>query len=69
MTQIALFPEDRTGVRGGAARSGAGALEDFELHRPRQRRAAGWRWGYGQQLQLDAFWQKRLPPSQKGTSG
>ena len=43
-------------------------LKDFELHRPRQWGACWLALELWEQLQLDAFWQKRLPPSQKGTS-
>src|SRR5271166_4709296 len=69
MTQIALFPEDRTGAAPEALPEAAPVrLKDFELHRPRQWGACWLALGLWEQLQLDAFWQKRLPPSHKGTS-
>ncbi len=58
----------RSRVAGGDARSGAGTLKDFELHRPRQWGACWLALDLWEQLQLDAFWQGRLPPSRKGTS-
>ena len=68
MAQIALFPEDRR-VAGGTARSGAGALEGFRASSsPTIGRTCWLALELWEQLQLDAFWQKRLPPSQKGTS-
>ena len=67
MTQIALFPEDRAGAR-GAHEAVQVRLKDFELHRPRQWGACWLALELWEQLQLDVFWQKRLPPSQKGTS-
>ena len=69
MTQIALFPEDRTGAAPEALPEAVQVrLKDFELHRPRQWGACWLALELWEQLQLDAFWQKRLPPSQKGTS-
>ena len=69
MTQIALFPEDRKGAAPEALPEAVQVrLKDFELHRPRQWGACWLALGLWEQLQLDAFWQKRLPPSQKGTS-
>ena len=69
MTQIALFPEDRTGAAPEALPEAIQVcLKDFELHRPRQWGACWLALELWEQLQLDVFWQKRLPPSQKGTS-
>jgi len=67
MRQIALFADDR------AAPDGLGEavqvrLKDFELHRPRQWGSCWLALDLWEQLQLDAFWQGRLPPSRKGTS-
>ena len=67
MTQIALFPEDRAAPE-ALPEAMQVRLKDFELHRPRQWGACWLALELWEQLQLDAFWQKRLPPSQKGTS-
>lgn len=65
-TQVALFPEDRSAppldcdvvqVR----------LSGLRLHRPRQWGACWLTCELWDQLQLDRFWQPRLPPSRKGT--
>jgi hypothetical protein len=64
--QVALFPEDRSAppldcdvvqVR----------LSGLQLHRPRQWGACWLTCELWDQLQLDRFWQPRLPPSRKGT--
>ena len=64
--QVALFPEDRPApaldcdvvqVR----------LSRLSLHRPRQWGACWLACELWDQLQLDRFWQPRLPPSRKGT--
>ncbi len=64
--QIALFPEDRTPpalhcdvvhVR----------LSGLRLHHPRQWGACWLACALWDQLQLDAFWSPRLPPSRQGT--
>ena len=69
MTQIALFPEDRTGAAPGALPEAVQArLKDFELCRPRQWGACWLALDLWEQLQLDGFWHERLPPSRKGTS-
>ncbi len=67
MTQIALFPEGRAAPEapGEAVQV---RLKDFELHRPRQWGACWLALDLWEQLQLDAFWRERLPPSRKGTS-
>jgi transposase len=63
---VALFPEDRIGpiddeeivrIR----------LNKLSLHRPRQWGACWLAAQQWEQLQLDAFWAQRLPPSRKGT--
>jgi hypothetical protein len=66
MTQIALFPEGQAPeVPGEAVQV---RLKEFELHRPRQWGACWLALDLWEQLQLDAFWQERLPPSRKKTS-
>ena len=64
--QVALFPEDRSAppldcdvvqVR----------LSGLRVHRPRQWGACWLTCELWDQLQLDRFWQPRLPPSRKGT--
>ncbi len=67
MTQIALFPEDRAAAE-APCEAVQVRLKDFELHRPRQWGACWLALELWEQLQLDAFWNGRLPPSRKGTS-
>jgi hypothetical protein len=67
MTQIALFPEDRA-VPEMPHEAVHVRLKDFELCRPRQWGACWLALDLWEQLQLDAFWQGRLPESRKGTS-
>jgi len=67
MTQIALFREDRA-VPEVPHEAVQVRLKDFELHRPRQWGACWLALDLWEQLQFDAFWQGRLPPSRKGTS-
>src|SRR5271167_2364272 len=68
MTQIALFPEDRTGAAPEALPEAVQVrLKDFELHRPRQWGACWLALGLWEQLRLDRFWNERLPRSRKGT--
>ena len=67
MRQIALFPDDRAAPE-GLGEAVQVRLKDFELHRPRQWGACWLALDLWEQLQLDAFWQGRLPPSRKGTS-
>jgi transposase len=63
---VALFPEDRIGPIADDSIVRL-RLKDLSLHRPRQ-------WGgcwlvveLWEQLELDRFWEERLPPSRKGT--
>ena len=42
-------------------------LSDFSLRRPRQWGGCWLAWELWNQLELDAFWSERLPPSRKGT--
>jgi len=67
MRQIALFADDRAAPEdlGEAVQV---RLKDFELHRPRHWGSCWLALDLWEQLQLDAFWQGRLPPSRKGTS-
>ena len=67
MTQIALFPEERAAPE-ALPEAVQVRLKEFELHRPRQWGACWLALDLWEQLQLDAFWQERLPPSRKGTS-
>jgi hypothetical protein len=67
MTQIALFPEARAAPE-ALPEAVQVRLKDFELHRPRQWGACWLALDLWEKLQLDGFWQERLPPSRKGTS-
>ena len=67
MRQIALFADDRAAPE-GLGEAVQVRLKDFELHRPRQWGSCWLALDLWEQLQLDAFWQGRLPPSRKGTS-
>jgi hypothetical protein len=63
---MALFPDDRTlGVDDEQVVQIR--LKDLELRRPRQFGACWLACAVYEQLGLDAFWAKRLPPSRKGT--
>jgi len=66
MRQIALFPADRASEE--LPEAVQVRLKDFELHHPRQWGACWLALDLWEQLQLDAFWQGRLPESRKGTS-
>ena len=64
---LALFPEDRYEGPLDDASILKLRLSELQLRRPRQWGAC---WLAGQlwrELELDAFWAKRLPPSRKGT--
>ena len=63
---MALFPDDRTIEIDGDQVVGI-RLKDLELLRPRQFGACWLAVTLYEQLGLDAFWAKRLPPSRKGT--
>ena len=63
--QVALFPEDR--VARGATDVVSIGLSELTLKRPRQWGACWLSSMVWQQLQLDAFWSERLPPSREGT--
>jgi len=65
-TQLALFPEDRQAPELACAVVQA-KLSGLQLRRPRQWGACWLACGLWDLLQLDAFWQPRLPPSRKGT--
>lgn len=64
--QVALFPQDRDipeGIEVGIQVK----LSQLQLHRPRQWGACWMACDLWQQLKLDEFWKRRLPPSRKGT--
>lgn len=63
--QLALFPADRQPPPECAAVQVQ--LQRLELSRPRQYGACWLALELWQQLALDGFWQKRLPPSREGT--
>jgi len=63
---MALFPEDRP-VEIDDDDVVQIRLKDLELHRPRQWGACWLACHLYEQLGLDEFWAKRLPPSRKGT--
>ena len=65
-TQLAVFPDDRAVPRLDCEVVQV-KLNALQLHRPRQWGAcwlAGQLW---EQVQLDAFWSEKLPPSRQGT--
>jgi len=64
--QMALFPEDRQAPELACAVVQV-KLRGLQLRRPRQWGACWLACGLWDLLQLDAFWQPRLPPSRKGT--
>ena len=64
--QMALFPEDRPAPELACAVVQV-KLSGLQLRRPRQWGACWLACGLWDLLQLDAFWQPRLPPSRKGT--
>jgi transposase len=63
---VALFPEDRIGPVADADIVRL-RLNELSLHRPRQWGACWLASQLWEQLELDRFWAKRLPPSRKGT--
>lgn len=65
-TQLALFPEDRPAPELACAVVQV-KLSGLQLRRPRQWGACWLACGLWELLQLDAFWQPRLPPRRKGT--
>jgi hypothetical protein len=65
-TQLALFAEDRP-VPELACAVVQVKLSGLQLRRPRQWGACWLACALWDQLQLDDFWQPRLPPSRKGT--
>jgi hypothetical protein len=64
--QVALFPEDRPAPE-LACEVVQVKLSGLQLRHPRQWGACWLACELWEQLQLDAFWQSRLPPSRKGT--
>lgn len=66
-TQLALFPAQAT-VPEYARGYGVGVrLEGMELHRPRQWGACWLACHLYEELELDEFWEARLPDSRQGT--
>jgi len=63
---MALFPADRA-VEIDEGEAVQIRLKDLELRRPRQWGACWLACHLYEQLGLDEFWAKRLPPSRKGT--
>jgi hypothetical protein len=66
-TQLALFPADRTIPERAQAHGVQVRLDAMELHRPRQWGACWLACQLYEQLELDRFWVRRLPPSREGT--
>src|SRR5512135_2227070 len=63
---VALFPEDRIGPVADEQIVRI-RLKELSLHRPRQWGACWLAVALWEQLGLDQFWARRLPPSRKGT--
>lgn len=66
-TQLALFPDDREPPELTCETVNI-CLSDLSLQRPRQWGSCWLSIQLWEQLRLDGFWEKRLPPSRKGTS-
>jgi len=66
--RLALFPADRAIPAHAAAVGVQVRLSEFRLERPRQWGACWVVCQLWAELQLDQFWQERLPPSREGTS-
>ncbi len=66
-TQLALFPDDRE-PPDLACETINLCLSDLTLQNPRQWGSCWLATELWDQLRLDVFWEKRLPPSRKGTS-
>ena len=64
--QVALFPEDRAAPE-LAEEVIHLRLDQLQVERPRQWGACWLACELWQQLRLDSFWEKRLPPSREGT--
>jgi transposase len=64
--QLAIFPEDRQPQDESTAVVKV-QLSKLELHRPRQWGACWLSLGLWRQLELNAFWREKLPPSREGT--
>ena len=63
---VALFPEDRS-VPAGAQEIVQIRLNDLQVKKPRQWGGCWLACELYQKLELDRFWQQKLPPSRKGT--
>jgi len=66
LVQLSLFPQDRQPPPGAPAIQVH--MDRLELSRPRQWGACWLALKLWDQLELDAFWRERLPPSREGTS-
>jgi transposase len=66
--ELALYPADRAIPEHAAEYGVQVRLGEFELRRPRQWGACWVGCQLWDQLQLDPFWQERLPDSREGTS-
>jgi transposase len=66
--ELALYPADRAIPEHAAEYGVQVRLGEFELRRPRQWGACWVSCQLWDQLQLDSFWQERLPDSREGTS-
>lgn len=66
--ELALYPADRAIPEHAAEYGVRVRLGEFELRRPRQWGACWVGCQLWDQLQLDPFWQERLPDSREGTS-
>ena len=66
--ELALYPADRAIPEHAADYGVQVRLSEFELRRPRQWGACWVGCQLWDQLQLDPFWQERLPDSREGTS-
>jgi hypothetical protein len=66
--QLALFPEDRDELPTLSCETVRVRLAAVQLRRPRQFGACWLALHLWERLELDAFWQPRLPPSRKGTA-
>jgi hypothetical protein len=66
-SQMAIFPDDREPPTALDCETVQVRLSQLELHRPRQWGACWLADELWSQLDLDAFWAPRLPPSRQGT--
>jgi hypothetical protein len=67
MKSLRLFPDDRAIPSDLAGTSVSIRMSDYRLCRPRQYGACWLACELWRELELDAFWSRRLPPSREGT--